>query len=36
MDVRKTLWNGDLVEDVYMCQPTSFMEVGKENMVYKL
>ena len=36
MDVRKTFLNGDLVEDVYMSQPISFEEVGKENMVYKL
>ena len=36
MDVRTTLLNGDLVEDVYMSQPTGFEEVGKENMVCKL
>ena len=36
MDVKKTFLNGDLVEDVYMSQPTSFEEVGKENMVCKL
>ena len=36
MDVRKTFLNGDLVEDVYMFQPTGFEEVGKENMVCKL
>ena len=33
MDVRITFLNGDLVEDVYMSQPTCFEEVGKENMV---
>ena len=36
MDVRTTFLNGDLVEDVYMSQPTSFEEVSKENMVCKL
>ena len=35
MDVRTTFVNGDLVEDVYMSQPTSFEEVGKEHMVCK-
>ena len=35
-DVRTTFLNGDLVEDVYMSQPTGFEEVGKENMVCKL
>ena len=36
MDVRTTFLNGDLVEDVYMSQPTGLEEVGKENMVCKL
>ena len=36
MDVRTTFLNGDLVEDVYMTQPTCFEEVGKKNMVCKL
>ena len=36
MDVRTTFLNGDSVEVVYMSQPISFEEVGKENMVYKL
>ena len=36
MDVRTTFLNGDLVEDVYMSQPTGFKKVGKENMVCKL
>ena len=36
MDVRTTFLSGDLVEDVYMFQPTGFEEVGKENMVCKL
>ena len=31
-----TFLNGDLVDHVYMSQPTSFEEVGKENMVCKL
>ena len=36
MDVRIAFLNGDLVEDVYMSQPISFEEVGKEHMVCKL
>ena len=36
MDVRATFLNGDLVGDVYMSQPTSFEEDGKEHMVCKL
>ena len=36
MDMRTTFLNGDLVEDVYMSQPTGFEEVDKENMVCKL
>ena len=32
MDVRTTFLNGDLVEDVYTSQPTSFEEVGKEHV----
>ena len=36
MDVRTTLLNGDLVEDVHMSQPIGFEEVGKEHMVCKL
>ena len=36
MDVRTTFLNGDLVENVYMSQPTGFEEVGKEHMVCKL
>ena len=36
MDVRTTFLNGDLVKDVYMSQPTSFEEVGKEHMICKL
>ena len=36
MDVRTAFLNGDLVEEVYMSQPTSFYEVGKENRVFKL
>ena len=31
MDVRTTFLNGDLVEDVYMTQPTYFEEVGKKT-----
>ena len=36
MNVRTTFLNADLVEDVFMSQPTGFEEVGKENMVCKL
>ena len=36
MNVRITFLNGDLVEDVYLSQPTGFEKVGKENMVCKL
>ena len=36
IDLRTTFLNGDLVEDVYMSQPTDFEEVGKENIVCKL
>ena len=36
MDVRITFLNGDLVENVYMSQPNSFEEVGKEHIVCKL
>ena len=36
IDVMKTFWNGDLVEDVYMCQPIGFEEVGKDHMTCKL
>ena len=36
MGVRTTFLNEDLVEDVYMSQPTGLEEVGKENMVCKL
>ena len=36
IDVRTTFLNGDLVEDVYMSQPTGFEEVDKEHMVCEL
>ena len=36
MDVRTTVLNGELVEDVYMSQPIGFEKVGKEHMVFKL
>ena len=36
MDVRTTFLNGDLVEDVYMPQPTGFEEVRRKHMVCKL
>ena len=36
MDVKTAFLNGDLDEDVYMEQPTCFIEVGKEHLVCKL
>ncbi|KAL6316437.1 hypothetical protein AAG906_018140 [Vitis piasezkii] len=36
MDVKTAFLNGDLDEDVYMEQPTGFVEVGKEDLVCKL
>ena len=36
MDVKTVFLNGDLDEDVYREQPTSFAEVGKEDLVCKL
>ena len=36
MDVKTTFLNGDLDEDVYMEQPTGFVEVGKEDLVCNL
>ena len=36
IDVGINFLNGDLVEDVYMSQPISFEEIGKEHVVCKL
>ena len=36
MDVKTTFLNENLVEDVYMSQPTGFEKVGKEHIVCKL
>ncbi|KAL6322358.1 hypothetical protein AAG906_007911 [Vitis piasezkii] len=36
MDVKTSFLNGDLDEEVYMEQPTGFLEVGKEDLVCKL
>ena len=36
IDMRTAFLNGDLSENVYMVQPSSFEVVGKENMVWKL
>eukprot|EP01018_Ginkgo_biloba_P024020 Gb_18985 [translate_table: standard] len=36
MDVKTTFLNGDLEEEVYMQQPPSFVESGKEDRVCKL
>lgn len=36
MDVKTAFLNGDLQEDIYMVQPSGFIESEKENMVCKL
>ena len=36
MDVKTAFLNGDLDEEVYMEQPTGFVEAGKEDLVCKL
>ena len=36
MDVKTVFLNGVMDEDVYMEQPTGFVEVGKENLICKL
>ena len=36
MDVTAAFLNGDLKEEVYMKQPETFVEEGKEHLVCKL
>ena len=36
MDVRIAFLNGDLYKEVYMTQPDCFVELNKEQLVYKL
>ena len=36
MDVHTAFWNGNLDEDIYMCQPEGFVVKGKEDMVCHL
>ena len=36
MDVKTTLLNGDLDEEIYMDQPEEFVEHGQESKVCKL
>lgn len=36
LDVKTAFLNGDLKEDIYMCQPDGFLKPGEEHKVYKL
>lgn len=36
MDVKSALLNGDLTEEVYVCQPPGFVCKGKEHKVLRL
>ncbi|KAL4385834.1 hypothetical protein GQ457_15G015760 [Hibiscus cannabinus] len=36
LDVKSAFLNGELEEDIYVCQPESFVVPGKEHQVYKL
>jgi hypothetical protein len=36
MDVKSTLLNGELIEDVYVSKPTSFTSTDMEDMVLLL
>ncbi|KAL4342059.1 hypothetical protein GQ457_08G024400 [Hibiscus cannabinus] len=36
LDVKSAFLNGELEEDIYICQPEGFVVPGKEHQVYKL
>lgn len=36
LDVKSAFLNGDIQEEVYVCQPDGFVEKGKEHLVYRL
>lgn len=36
LDMKTIFLHGDFDEEIYMCQPEGFVEIGKENMVCRL
>ncbi|KAL4304042.1 hypothetical protein GQ457_10G014040 [Hibiscus cannabinus] len=36
LEVKAAFLNGELEEDIYVCQPEGFVVLGKEHRVYKL